>query len=593
MAYIIGNLEELAKVKALASSENKQIEISPRSHRHPYLTLHSHTPLFVGKTYLQSSTLTLHRLANTKANAVSQEVDKLVPIINSLTLDQASPMRSLTHFPDELLENIVEQLEDESLMQLSMTCRRFNFFALPTVLARANIDDGNITSLYLRDPPAHVVHALRLALFVQNLDSLGICFGGRTNTILPYARELCRLVSRLPSMKTFYMRFSHRVSPDALHPGWQVEVIRLLDLVVQKSCVFLYVDGGDGLSNALATGSQSRPTINPVGRVRRLLGHFRETMKSVIPPKLARLGGSRNHCHGLREFQARSFFLFHPPFIDWMISTLQTNSQTLTAVSFETHKTPASIWPDILSNVTLPFLSKFKLTGNLFIERRKLFGGYIMERRIVEFHDVLGFLARHPSIVDLDLYAITRPTNRCPPRGLLPALQNLRADPWLISSFLNRKQPFTFLTSLKVVSELYSDCRPFDYNTFDNALYLLPGGAPHVTALHISCYPEVGIAEWLDKHISQENSPLAALKGVTTLDLFQSWSMWRSDVRALIPQFLARFPQLQHLTYASPPPDVEKAKQTSFIREVMLACPGMKTVTIELGSPVNLDMLRN
>ena len=69
--------------------------------------------------------------------------------------------------------------------------------------------------------------------------------------------------------------------------------------------------------------------------------------------------------------------------------------------------------------------------------------------------------------------------------------------------------------------------------------------------------------------------------------------MWQSDVRALIPQFLARFPQLQHLTYASPPFDVERAKQMSFIQEIMVACPGMKTVMIELGSPVNLDTLRN
>ena len=386
-------------------------------------------------------------------------------------------------------------------------------------------------------------------------------------------------------MKRFYIRLSHSLSSDAPHPGWQTEVLRLLDLVVQKSSTLLSVAGGDGIAggNAPATGSQSRPTINPAERLRRLLRHLRGAMKSVIPQKLARLS-RRNHCHGLCEFRALSFVLFHPPFLNWTISILQTNSQTLTAVSFETNKTPASAWPDILSNITLPFLPNFKLTP----------GGLFIERRIVKFNDVLRFLTRHPSIVDLDLYAITRPRNRRHPQRFLPALQNLRADPWLISWFLNCKQPFRYLTSLKMVSEVYSLYLPFDYNAFDDALYLLPGGAPHVIALHISFYPEAGIAEWLDKHISQENSPLATLEGVTTLNLFQSyWSMWRSDVRALMPQFLALFPQLQHLIYTVPPPDVEKAKQTSFIREIMLVCPGMKTVTFELGSPVNLDMLRN
>jgi len=466
-------------------------------------------------------------------------------------------------------------------MQLSMTCRRFHFLILPIVFARANIKDSSTTCFYLYDPPAHILRALRLALFVQNIDSLSTTFSYHSYTVQLYVRELYGLVSRLPFMKRFHIRLPHSLAPDArAHPGWQTEVIRLLDLVVvQKSCLLLSVAGGDGVGGGYTstTGSQSRPTINQAERVKRLLRHFRGVMKSVVPQKLVLLG-SRNHRHGLHEFRALSFILFHQPFLDWTISTLQTNSQSLTAVSFETTKTPASTWRGILSSITLPFLSKFKLTP----------GRVMIERQIVKFNDVLGFLARHPSIVDLDLCGITHPRDCRQPRRLLPALQNLKTNPWLISWFLNRKQPFKFLTSLEMVSEY-----PFNYNTFDDALYLLPGGAPHVTALHISFYPQDGIAKWLEKHISQENSPLAALKGVTTLDLFQSWSMWRSDVRALIPQFLAQFPQLQHLIYPLPPANVEKAKQTSFIREIMLACPGMKTVTIELGSAVNLDTLRD
>jgi len=404
------------------------------------------------------------------------------------------------------------------------------------------------------------------------------------------------------------MHFFHSISCGALHPGWQTEIIQLLYLVVQKSCVFLCVTGGGGFTggDSLAIESQSRRTINRIGRVRHLLEHFREAMKSVIPQKLAR-PDSRNHCHGsVREFETLSFILFHPPFLDWTISALQTNSQTLIAVSFETHKTPASIWPYILSNITLPFLSKFKLTGCLI--RISTGCGMIRKRRI-QFNDVLGFLTRHPSIVDLDLYAIARPTNHRRPRRLLPALQNLGADPWFISWFLNCKQPLRCLTSLKMMSEVYSllHFEPFNsmygYNTFNDALYLLPGTAPHVTALHILLWPEADLAGWLHKHISQENSPLAALEGVTTLNLFlsshipnllqSSKRMWWLDMRALITQFLTRFPQLQHLRYVATPPDVERAEQMSFIREIMLACPGMKTVTIGPGSTVDLDMLRN
>ena len=162
----------------------------------------------------------------------------------------------------------------------------------------------------------------------------------------------------LPSMKMFYISLSDLLSPSAPHPGWQTEIIWLLDLVVQKSCMLLSVAGGDGMAggNASSTGSQSRPTINPAERVRRLLGHIHGAMKSVIPQKLVHLDRC-NRCHGLCKFWALSFFLFHPPVLDWMISTLQASSQTLTAVSFEMTKTPTSTWPVILSSIKLTQLS--------------------------------------------------------------------------------------------------------------------------------------------------------------------------------------------------------------------------------------------
>ena len=204
---------------------------------------------------------------------------------------------SLIHLPDELLEKIVDHLEDESLMQLSMTCKRLHFFVLPIVFARANIQNINdATCFYLHDPPAHILRALQLALFIQNVDSLGIDFGYRTSTVLPYARELRKLVSRLPSVKRFYLNLSHSRSPSAPHPGWQKEVILLLDLVVNKSCLLLSVDGGYGIAagdyTVSATRSQSR-LINPVDRqVRRFLRRFDKAINSAIPqgPEVGKFG---------------------------------------------------------------------------------------------------------------------------------------------------------------------------------------------------------------------------------------------------------------------------------------------------------------
>jgi len=160
-------------------------------------------------------------------------------------------------------------------------------------------------------------------------------------------------------------------------------------------------------------------------------------------------------------------------------------------------------------------------------------------------------------------------------------------DPWFTVWLLDREKAFERLISLGLVPEAYPRFRALsNYNTFDGVLRRIPRGAPHVTCLDISFYQAAGVVEWLDKHVSQENSPVAALESVTTLNLSHSWNMWRREVMALIPQFVARFPGLQCFTYASPPLGVERAVQTSFIKEINRACPG---VTVDLGFLADLD----
>lgn len=314
-----------------------------------------------------------------------------------------------------------------------------------------------------------------------------------------------------------------------------------------------------------------RSIINLGGlQFRRLLWRINRAFGFVVPFKFKRLGGPGRH-YGLREFRALSIVLLQPPFLDWTISTLQNNSRNLTAVSFKTDGILTKTWQDILSNITLPYLSKFEMTRN--------FLGY--EDLTVPFNNLLSFLTRHPSIVSLELRSVTRPTAHHQPRKLLPALETLRVDPWFTVWLLNREKPFEHLTSLGLMSPIFPT---FDYDVFDGVLSRIPRAAPHITTLYIMFSSGAGVVEWLDKHVSQEDSPVAALKSVTTLNLFRSsthMSPW-TEVMALIPQFVARFPGLQRFgfTYSSPPPGLERVTQTSFIKEMNRACPG---VTVDLG----------
>jgi len=208
----------------------------------------------------------------------------------------------------------------------------------------------------------------------------------------------------------------------------------------------------------------------------------------------------------------------------------------------------------------------------------------------VQFNDLLSFLTRHSSIVNLELCNVIRPTAHHQPRKLLPALEKLSADPFFAVWLLDREKAFEHLMSLCLMSEDKLN-EAFDYNTFDGVLSQIPRSAPYLTTLSISFYSEAGIVEWLDKHVSEEDSPVAALNSVTTLDLFPSGiRLWRREVMALIPRFVARFQGLHRLFYASPPPagrftyalpPVTRATQISFIKEIKRACPG---VTVMIGS---------
>lgn len=507
-----------------------------------------------------------------------------------------SDVARLPNLPAELLVEIVNQLDDESLIQLSMTCRKFHFLALPVVFTRAKLI--NTRCLYLQQSPANLLRALRIALFVDHATSFVVGLNHDRDRLLPEVHSFNRLVSRMSSTEkfTFFMPLlTFAINNDGIFDRWTREVIRLFDIVLSKQCYYFFV-GGDMVSASFEPiGAPSTNTSSPratllrhpivkkiSGRLRNLPKSAKRTILSIIPQRSSRQGGSP-HPTVLQYFHAFSSTLFQPQFLDWTTSTLQTNSQTLLEVSFQTNRIPASTWHDLLSKLTLPSLSKFRLTCNR-----------VMERQTINFNDVVKFLTRHPSIVGLDLYG-PAPRNNHRPRNLLPALETLTSPPELTVWLLDCKYPCKQLKSLNIVSEVYRGPAAFDYDTFDEVLDLLPHCTPSLTTLTLSFFSGPGAIQWLDKHASRghdgtPSGPLAALEGITTLKLELSRS-WEKEVTGVIPRFVVQFPGLQHLIYPELPPDLamEPAKRM-FLKEIALMCPGMKTVSIGY-PPVNLDSL--
>jgi len=131
-------------------------------------------------------------------------------------------------------------------------------------------------------------------------------------------------------------------------------------------------------------------------------------------------------------------------------------------------------------NITLPYLSKIEMSSSRGFEH--------------PFNNLLSFLTRHPSIVNLELCSVTRPPAHHQPRKLLPALETLRVDPWFTVWLLDREKAFERLISLGLVPEAYPRFRALsNYNTFDGVLRLRR--IPHVTCVYISFYQATGVVE--------------------------------------------------------------------------------------------------
>lgn len=195
----------------------------------------------------------------------------------------------------------------------------------------------------------------------------------------------------------------------------------------------------------------------------------------------------------------------------------------------------------------------------------------------------------------MDLYVLVPRNNHRPrPGNLLPALETLISPPELIVWLLDCKYPCKQLKSLNIESDIHHGLAAPDYDIFDEVLVLLPHCTPSLTTLNLSFWGPRPIQS-LDKHTSRghdgsPSGPLAALKGITTLEL-ELCRSWEKEVVDVIPHFVAQFPGLQHLIYPEPPSNlaIEPAKR-KFLKEIALMCPGMKTVSIGC-TPVSLDSL--
>ena len=158
---------------------------------------------------------------------------------------------TLCDLPAELLLEIVQRLDNSALLNLSLTCHYVHSLALCTFFANNNIHDPRSGCLVAYNAPVETLPALRIALFIQNFAQVDYYFNPGIERMLGEVHDLHALISRIPTIQFVALNFTsvdiHFMSsePQVLDPKvWKNKFQGLLDLILEKGCFQLSVQGG-------------------------------------------------------------------------------------------------------------------------------------------------------------------------------------------------------------------------------------------------------------------------------------------------------------------------------------------------------------
>jgi hypothetical protein len=181
-----------------------------------------------------------------------------------MNLNSTSPpttgIFTISTLPDELLQLIVDNLDNLSTCQLSITCRRLHFFALQVFFERNGLGSPGEGVFSCSNPPREAIQAVRIALFVQNLSVIDFCFSEDLWRLCSDTVSLRCLISRIPPTKRVTLRFQDTFTEGNLNIHvWKREFTSLLDAIMEQPCEALEVMGGNSLPGFYAPSTVRLP----------------------------------------------------------------------------------------------------------------------------------------------------------------------------------------------------------------------------------------------------------------------------------------------------------------------------------------------
>lgn len=281
----------------------------------------------------------------------------------------------INKLPNELLNIIFQQVQDDDLLKLSCLSTSLHSIALPMYLVRVGFHGS---TLHLGDSPRSpfkILKGIRLSFALSGLDILECMFGADDVQIIEQLKEVRKLLQRLPAVSTLRFCFDRAV----WFVGSQAftkEFYRSINALDGKNCNCLQII--------------DPPTSPPVANLKlRPIDTLTDVTISLL--------------HFIRT-----------PEVDWIVQSL--NQSPVRALKLTIADTDTV---EILNRATLPHLDEFHVSCNIPIDW------------------FIPFLHRHPNITILHAGLTGNTLPQTLHMCTLPRLTTLIAPPRLIISFLS------------------------------------------------------------------------------------------------------------------------------------------------------------
>ncbi|EDR04290.1 uncharacterized protein LACBIDRAFT_295081 [Laccaria bicolor S238N-H82] len=492
---------------------------------------------------------------------------------------KTSAYATMTDLPDELVEKIVEDLDDNgSICRLSLTCKKLHFLVLPMFFSRNKLVNPQNGLFHCRHPVPELLEAIRTALFVRNLSSFTFYLTSEIEQVILDISSLRGLLARIPPVGQITIGLPKRIRYIDGSQGvrtmakWGREFLKLLETIAESGCRDLRLLDPIGYLSNKFTPNNLNVTIPPPAKPTGSMS--RRTRNS---------GGFRAHSHltGMSTIQVLSSRLFQPFFIGWIIDTLEVNRESLVCIHLKVTSIDPLLLSRISESINLPAIKEVKISS----------------RFNIVWVGLCSFLNRHPSTTSLHLEGIlpVKDPQIPDPPIILPYLSQLTAISPIVTLLLQHRNRVPLLSSVHVLLN-WNDQSELD------PLAAVATHA-HISSLQLSNGIGGDICAILNRYIREDKHTrvITSLAHIRSVILDQRITIHPGKFSPLtIKRWLYLFPHLEHVTLSLRLLDprlglsAEEKRDvvTEFATQFAADRPTMKTLSVGFISAINLDDLR-